>query len=211
MKNRPANWGGAFGQVAAAQGHLANNAIGKGDLFIYFGWFREVEQVHNKWQFKKDAKDLHVIYGWLYVDEVISVEGNVKNILEKYPWLTHHPHLMGSWNNTNNTIYIGSQSLPEAISETKSGFGVFDTIRDIQILTDTRKSNRTLWRLPASFYPREGLTPLTYNHAPNWTIENEDSDLVILRSASRGQEFILDLENYPGVNNWLKELFSHAT
>lgn len=205
LKNRPKDWGGAFGQVGAAQGHLRNNAIGKGDLFIYFGWFRKVEQVHGIWQFKKDAKDLHVIYGWLCVDEVNSIEGNVQNILAKYPWLIHHPHLMGTWNDESNTIYIGSQSLPNTINKEKSGFGVFDTIRNIQILTDTRQSNRTLWKLPASFYPKQGLNPLTYNPVPNWEVEG---DYALLKSASKGQEFILDIEKYPDVNDWLKELFA---
>jgi hypothetical protein len=203
LKDRLKDWRGAFGQVHAAQGHLANNGIGKGDLFIYFGWFREVEEVHGVWQFKKGAKNLHVIYGWLCVDEIISVKGNVQNILEKYPWLTNHPHLMGTWDN-NNTIYIGSQSLPDTINGKESGFGVFDTLRDIQILTDTTQNNRTLWKLPASFFQ----TPLTYNPLKNWKeIEGEDS--VHLRSASKGQEFILDTKEYPDINDWLKKLFAN--
>lgn len=202
LANRPADWKGAFGQVKAAQGHLANNGIGTGDLFIYFGWFRKVEPVGGKWQFEKDAPNLHVIYGWLCVDEVIPVKGID---IARYPWLINHPHLIGSYD-ANNTIYIGSRSLPNTINKEKSGFGVFDTIRDIQILTDTRQSNRTLWKLPASFYPKQGLNPLTYNPATNWTIE--DKDWVLLKSASKGQEFILDTKEYPDVNDWLKKLFA---
>ena len=31
---------GAFGQVASAQGHLNNQGVGSGDLFLFFGTFR---------------------------------------------------------------------------------------------------------------------------------------------------------------------------
>jgi hypothetical protein len=108
LANRPKNWQGAFGQVSAAQGHLSNYVVGKGDLFIYFGWFKEVERHNQVWQFKQNAPNLHAIYGWLFVEDVISVYGNEKNILKKYPWLEYHPHLCG-FNDVQNTIYVGRQ------------------------------------------------------------------------------------------------------
>lgn len=37
---RPAGWRGALGQVAASQAHLANNRVGRGDLFLFWGLFR---------------------------------------------------------------------------------------------------------------------------------------------------------------------------
>ncbi|MDP3838307.1 MAG: hypothetical protein Q8Q54_05230, partial [Methylococcales bacterium] len=173
LTDRPKDWSGAFGQVAAAQGHLVNNSVSKGDLFIYFGWFREVEQHNQIWQFKKNAPNLHMIYGWLFIEDVLSVNDNKENVLEKYPWLANHPHLLGEYNK-NNTIYVGSQNLPTEINRNKSGYGVFTKISNIQTLTDTRQSNRSLWKLPVSFYPSEGKTALTYNPAKNWKIENDE-------------------------------------
>ena len=39
---------GKFGQVGAAQSHLENNDIKKGDIFFFWGWFRETTRIRNK-------------------------------------------------------------------------------------------------------------------------------------------------------------------
>ena len=38
-----ANWQAAFGQIKSAQGVLKNQGVGEGDLFLFFGWFRQTE------------------------------------------------------------------------------------------------------------------------------------------------------------------------
>ncbi|CAI8922445.1 hypothetical protein EMIT0158MI4_310005 [Burkholderia ambifaria] len=43
MANIP-GWRPALGQTGAAQGHLSNNGVGAGDVFLFFGWFRQVEK-----------------------------------------------------------------------------------------------------------------------------------------------------------------------
>ena len=73
ITKRPNGWRGAFGQVGAAQSHLRRNNVGKDDLFIFFGWFKEIELNNGKWRFVPSAPDLHVIYGWLFVDMVLPV------------------------------------------------------------------------------------------------------------------------------------------
>lgn len=204
LASRPTNWAAAFGQVSSAQGHLSNHCVGKGDLFIYFGWFKEIEQRNDVWQFKKNAPNLHIIYGWLFVDDVITI-GDKVNALQQFPWLEQHPHLLGNYNE-NNTIYIGSQKLPVEINEDKCGYGVFNNVSEIQTLTDIRQSNRTVWKLPICFYPSEGKPALTYHpDKKRWKVENDE--WVILDSVAKGQEFILDAEHYPDINEWLTKLF----
>ena len=39
---------GQFGQVGAAQTHLENNKVGIGDLFLFWGWFRETKTIKKK-------------------------------------------------------------------------------------------------------------------------------------------------------------------
>ena len=39
---------GQFGQAGAAQTHLENNKVGIGDLFLFWGWFRETVKFQNK-------------------------------------------------------------------------------------------------------------------------------------------------------------------
>jgi hypothetical protein len=77
---------------------------------------------------------------------------------------------------------------------------VFPCLSPGIVLTKSGQRLRSLWRLPAGFFPREGLTPLSYHEAPNrWTLE---ADGVELRTVGRGQEFVLDLAAYPEVARW---------
>ena len=62
-------WRPALGQTGSAQGHLRNEGIDHGDLFLFFGWYRRVESVAGRWRFQPGAPDLHVLFGWLEVDE----------------------------------------------------------------------------------------------------------------------------------------------
>ena len=40
---RPENWKPLFGQAGAAERHLQNQGVKAGDVFVFFGWFRQVE------------------------------------------------------------------------------------------------------------------------------------------------------------------------
>src|SRR5512140_1891246 len=41
---RGRGWRPVLGQAAAAQGHLRNRGVGPGDLFVFWGLFREVDR-----------------------------------------------------------------------------------------------------------------------------------------------------------------------
>lgn len=69
-------WRPALGQTGAAQGHLANNGVGSGDVFLFFGWFRQIDQINSQWRYVPGAPDLHVIFGWLETEDVLAVVKN---------------------------------------------------------------------------------------------------------------------------------------
>lgn len=201
---REDNWRGAFGSGKSAQTHLENNNVGIGDIFLFFGWFKAVEERNKKWVFKVNSPNLHVIFGWLEVDEVLKIHQNTHSVLSNYSWLEKHPHIT-SINHPKNTIYLGKDKI--SFNHNKNGYGVFENIRDIQILTDTNQKNRSLWKLPDCFYPNNGKPPLTYHKDPNrWTLNH--NSFTLLQSAAIGQEFVLDLEYYQDVRVWLSELLS---
>lgn len=87
------------------------------------------------------------------------------------------------------------------------GGGVFPRLHDALVLTEPGKS-RSNWSLPACFYPA-GRTPLTYHgDKSRWKLEGEK---VLLRSVGRGQEFVLDCDEYPEVLDWLqRDIFDNA-
>jgi hypothetical protein len=41
---RTPGWRPSLGQIDAAQGHLAKQMVEEGDLFLFFGWFRQIEK-----------------------------------------------------------------------------------------------------------------------------------------------------------------------
>jgi len=182
-----------------------NKGVGTGDLFLFFGWFREVERFKQRWRFKEDAPNLHALFGWLLVDEVLPICGQEKAILDQYPWLLRHPHL-GGMDDPLNAIYTGSLSMVDGVGTGKPGFGVFGKLRDAQILTDRTQGNRSLWRLPSNFYPSENKQPMSYHdNLGRW--KKLDSQWIQLQTVGRGQEFVLDLDDYPETYQWLEELF----
>ena len=42
-------WQPLFGQDSAAETHLRNQGVGTGDIFLFFGLFRRVEQSAHGW------------------------------------------------------------------------------------------------------------------------------------------------------------------
>ncbi|MED5207329.1 MAG: hypothetical protein VX465_11920, partial [Pseudomonadota bacterium] len=55
-----------FGQCGAAQTHLANQGVGEGDVFLFFGLFREA-----------GGEPHHRIYGWCEIAEIIDLTESV--------------------------------------------------------------------------------------------------------------------------------------
>ena len=70
-KDRPdwQQWRGMLGQAGIAQSHLNQQDIGSGDVFLFFGLYRQVEETAQGWRFIKGAPELHVLWGWLQVDQ----------------------------------------------------------------------------------------------------------------------------------------------
>ena len=199
---RTAGWRPIFGQAGAAQSHLARHKIECGDLFLFFGCFRQAEQVAGTFRFVRDAPKLHVIFGWLQVGRVARANND---LTAEIPWANGHPHLAAPERYTNNTLYFASHRV-SSIGLATSGAGTFDRIRPELILTKT-DSNCSVWQLPRWFAPC-GRPALSYHSkAARWT-DCETSTR--LQSVGRGQEFVLDVEQYPEARGWLRSIFRAA-
>lgn len=195
---REPGWRPIFGQVGAAQSVLAREGVGRGDLFLFFGWFRRVTSSGGRLRFVPGAPDLHVLWGWLQVDEVVPVGG-----VEHPAWMAYHPHI-ASPRGRGNTVYVARDKLVlDGIELDLPGAGVFDHYDDRLRLTK-EGSNRSIWELPSWFAPDSSRPPLGYHSDPDrWRL---DGDRVELQSAARGQEFVLDTNWYPEAFGWLRGL-----
>ena len=120
---RQAGWRPSFGQVGTAQSHLAKQGVGIGDVFLFFGWFRQAERVGTRWRFVPGAPDIHSLFGWLQVGDVLPVSSGTLSQLPH--WLHDHPHVaFASSMSAMNVLYLGSKSLLDRGHE---GAGVFTT------------------------------------------------------------------------------------
>lgn len=197
---RPPAWRPLFGQDGAAQSHLANQGVGVGDLFLFFGWFRAVEPVSGQYRFVKKAPDLHLLYGWLQVDAILTSA----QLAEEAPvWTVGHPHCVGG-RGARNTLYVATERLTlDGQVTALPGAGYFPCYQDDRCLT-TPGRLRTHWRLPRWFYPMEDKPLLSYHtDRTRWSC---DDDYAYLRSAMRGQEFVLDTKHYPEAVTWVNSL-----
>ena len=87
----------AFGQTGAAQTHLANNGVGKGDVFLFFGLFADLESTNRH----------HRIFGYLRVDDVVNLGARSSAKFQPAGFSIRHPHTIGRWHE-NNTLYVGN-------------------------------------------------------------------------------------------------------
>jgi hypothetical protein len=199
---RSESWKPIFGQAGAAERHLQNQGVKEGDIFIFFGWFRQVEQVTGKYQYALDAPDLHVIFGWLQIEQRLSVD----NLSSIPSWASYHPHCKPEKYSSIDSIYIATDqiNLPNTLVD-KPGAGTFKRFHPALCLTASGKS-RSVWQLPNWFHPNSKKSTLSYHKTmTRWTQEN---GYVLLNSVGRGQEFILDCEEYPAAVDWLCSLLN---
>lgn len=183
VQKRPKGWKPIFGQGAIAESHLEKQGVAEGDLFLFFGWFKETEEIDGKLSFFRGAEDLHVIYGYLQVGKIVK-----GNDLLKYPW---HPH--SAYPGGNNTMYIASKKLVIGGKELDlPGSGTLKYSKDV-VLTYPGMT-RTKWKLPEFF---KDVT-ISY-HTPD-SFKREG----YFQSAHKGQEFVID--GSAKVRNWAKKI-----
>ena len=202
---RHEDWRPALGQAGGAQGHLANQGVGPGDLFLFFGWFKQVEKVAGSWRYVSGAPDLHRIFGWLQVGEVLTVRTNILKLRACRPWLETHPHAHDKPDFPQNTIYIATESLTLGTGRTNlPGGGVVKGANEHLVLTEPGQNNRSQWRLPSWFWP-QGEKPILSHHG-NETRWRRNQTGTTVRSAPIGQEFVFDISKRPPANRWLRTL-----
>ncbi len=206
-------WRPAFGQDGSAQGHLRNEGVGKGDLFLFFGWFKEAGEFNGVWRYKPKSRDLHVLYGWLQIERILNVD------TDPLPsWLSSHPHIQdASAMKKDNTVYVATEGLQlGGIDVGVAGGGTFDKFRPCLQLTAQTARGRSDWELPHWFHPSFFANEPTLSyHRPEKAKQNRwrsyDGNLspTRLQSVPKGQEFVIDLgkSRCKPALEWLRTLF----
>lgn len=142
-----------------------------------------------------------MLWGWLQVGAVLPVDET--DWSANYAWSAYHPHRQYK-PDRSNTLYLAAKNLSVG-GESFSGIpgsGVFGWFHQNLLLTDPSQPKRSLWRLPDWFYPSDGKTPLTFHGDPScWEAAG---DYARLKTVGRGQEFVLDCNQYPDAERWIR-------
>jgi hypothetical protein len=125
---------------------------------LFFGLFQRVKHKLEKFEWDKSSPKLHVLWGWLQIDEILVVDACDK---ARYKWASYHPHF--NWTpDEKNTVYVSRQylKLPGVGAEEFAGAGVFKYFSEQIQLTAPHAKSHTIWDLPEWFYPRDGKSRL---------------------------------------------------
>lgn len=97
------NWIPAFGQTGSALGILRNAGVTIGDLFLFFGIFRQTEYDKNgTLRFVREKNAIQIIHSYLQIGEILDTPAKIK----KCSW---HPHAAaGKYKAERNTVYLAS-------------------------------------------------------------------------------------------------------
>lgn len=194
---REDGWRPIFGQVDQAQTHLCNQGIRPGDLFLFYGLYKDANASNGTITYVRGAAPKHVIWGWLAVGDTFRprCESDVPI------WARYHAHATDK-RSANNTIFVAANSAFGSLP----GAGIFPKYSDELCLTDLQTDHvkPSVWRLPAWYAPKNGRCALTYHPNPKvWTC---NSDCVLLQTKSPGQEFVLDTAQYAEAIPWTRNL-----
>lgn len=189
IEGRPAEWKPAFGQCDASARHLDKLDVGVGDVFLFYGMFRQTEyDSQGLLHYVRSAPILHIIYGYLVVGEVLRETADIKS---RYGW---HPHALDA-ERAYNRLYI------------PSAYGTLPYDKRL-ILTKPGQQKRRVWELPG-FFAEDGISI-------SWQGQNRPvlcGNHAELESACRGQEFVITTptpELEQKLERWVEDLI-HPT
>ena len=180
---------GLFGQTGKVQTELSRHNVSIGDLFLFFGWFKD---------YSLPAKpNVHQIFGWLQIDEIISGTAAIR----EYCASRNVSHVHANIDYPNNTLYVGSKLLSmDENSQSVAGFGEFDKTRPELCLTESGKT-RSNWQMPLEYF-NEHQNPELFSNRLKWNGNNDNT----LQCKGYGQEFVIDVEKNPTAKDWALNL-----
>ncbi|MFJ8090722.1 hypothetical protein ACIQ7N_21320 [Lysinibacillus sp. NPDC095746] len=199
LQNRPVEWRGLFGQSGPSEGLLNKMKVGIGDIFLFFGWFKEAKIVDGKWKYIHNAKNIHAIYGYLEVDEVFDIKNG-----EVLPsWANYHQHFRNreEYGTKRNVIYMATESF--TASSEKLGYGVFKYNEDL-VLTKQGSKKRSLWELPSCFQEEKQKFKCGLSE---WNVNNDGC----VETQPLGQVQEIYVSDNPKVVAWAEKLISNCS
>lgn len=200
---RPDGWRAAFGQCSAAQTHLNNQGVGVGDVFLFFGLFRQTRHEAGQTRWDRRSPKVHALFGYLEVGEVVRIASakDAAGVVSRLPWVAQHPHVRG-WRRPRNTLYVAADRF--ALAPQRPGAGLLRWSPSVRL--SKPGATPSVWQLPSCLAPTEARALSYHGNRSRWTVE--DDGTVTLRTVGRGQEFVAEADD--PIRAWVKSLVGAA-
>jgi hypothetical protein len=185
VRPRHIDWLPSLGQIGSAAGHLRNQKVGVGDLFLFYGWFRETVLVNDRLQYSNKS-GAHSIFGHLQVDRVLTTA-----LSEVPAWLAEHPHVLPTRaSKSTNTIYVASRQL--SFAKHLPGAGTF--LANKRLILTKPGLSRGRWNLDPVVFRHLSIS---YHTIDAW----KDG---YFQSYPRAQEYVIEVDD--AAERWAKKL-----
>ena len=189
-KTLPDNFIPSLGQYDSAASHLNTNGVGEKDVFLFFGLFKKLEWINERWLFT--GKPFHAIWGYMQVEQKFDLSEESNREQFKNHLHVKHPALRNP-----NFIYTAKKHLElnGNISDIP-GYGAF-RFDEILKLTLPGDDKVTHWKKDCLPWLREGCPNMTYHRKGNFKA-------AYFQASYRGQEFVVE-DGEPYIE-WFKNL-----
>jgi len=192
---RSEKWQQGYRQSEQSLSHLLNQKVEKDDLFLFFGWFRDVEKIDGKYQYVRNSKGRHIIFGYLQVGDILANPTG-----EQFPWSIPQEHLGEKIK--NKAFFVARPTL--SWDETKPGAGVLKYKPELVLTKEGMP--RSCWKLD-DFMNNEDIK-ISFHNENSWR-KDEKGKVDYFKSAEIGQEFVISSENKDlmlKLQNWASNL-----
>ena len=200
-------WAGAFGQSGGANSHLQapngkeRDGVEKGDLFLFFGWFREAVQTPEGLRFVPKAPDVHAFFGYLQIgDRWDEEDPDIPACFNDHPHPLRRHLCRDSQQFEPGTLYTARERLSIPGEDIDlPGYGVF---RHSPKLVLTKKNTRTGKYEPRSFWDLPKFFDGKF-HSKNIRREKEGPRKELCNTKGQWQECIANAT--PEIKKWALE------
>lgn len=175
----PKDWKPTFTQYGPSEGHLSSQKVSVGDIFLFFGWFRQTTyDDQHQLTYVSDAPDLHIICSYLQIGSIIK---NKNFILKKYTW----NKLVDNFIKTSKhySVYLPTKKL--SYNNKQDGFGQLVFAQNLILTKQGLPYHK--WTLP-DLFRQQDVTISYHNNYTNGFIPGKD----YFQSSNIGQEFVIN-------------------
>ncbi len=103
----PLEWFPAYPRTGLLEKHLNKQRVSVGDIFLFYGWFRQTEYTKDhQLRYVEDAPEQNIVFGYFQIGAIIK---DISYLSKQFS--TQLRSFMEEFQNSHNTIYLPTQKL----------------------------------------------------------------------------------------------------